>query len=303
MGGVTRLDTMFEDLRGAARRTLQSMATIDESLDREERTDDDFRKLNPEFPGTSSRVLTADVRTNNNRMRDAYRNAQISDKQIETDLQSEEAKEQLAIVSKSHEELMKLFPRDAPNLLDYDEKLDRPVELPEVTQLEDKLHELAALIEKRTQEVAELQKIVAVDITELANDAISKSQDITTVHSTNLTRAQEIQMRVMMGVSQQDALLQEIMSLNDAFCRSKVNSPLAVQRSKVIQQIEQAVAKFSLIHSQITAGITFYHSLQVNTIELSRFMLILMNITSQSDVVLLSYGYVPLIHIYILPSY
>jgi hypothetical protein len=139
MGGPARLTSMFEDLKAAARRTLQSMATIDECLDREERTDDDFRKLNPDFPGTASRVLGADVRANNLRMRDAYRNAQASDKQIEADMQSEATQEQLATVSKTREQLLKMFPRDAPNLLDYDEVLDKRVEDPEIVHLEEKL--------------------------------------------------------------------------------------------------------------------------------------------------------------------
>jgi hypothetical protein len=263
MGGPARLTSMFEDLKSAARRTLQSMATIDECLDREERTDDDFRKLNPDFPGTASRVLGADVRANNLRMRDAYRNAQASDKQIEADMQSEATQEQLATVSKTREQLLKMFPRDAPNLLDYDEVLDKRAEDPEIVHLEEKLQELAALIEARTHDVAELQKVTAIDVTELANAALSKSQDVASVHSKHLQDGQAVQARVLQGVSQQEALLQEIMTLNDAFCKHRLTNPLAVERNKVIQQVEQSVAKFSLIHSQITAGITFYSSLQV----------------------------------------
>lgn len=263
MGGPARLNSMFEDLKAAARRTLQSMATIEECLDREERTDDDFRKLNPDFPGTTSRVLSGDVRANNVRMREAYRNAQASDKQIETDMTSETTQGQLSIVSKSKEDLLKMFPRDTPNLLDYDESLDKRAEDPEITHLEEKLQELAALIETRTQEVAELQKVVALDVTDLANAALSKSQDISAIHAKHLQEAQDLQMRVVQGVSKQEALLKEIMDLNDAFCKHRLTNPLAVERNKVIQQVEQAVAKFSLIHSQITAGITFYSSLQV----------------------------------------
>lgn len=263
MGGSPRLTSMYEDLKGAARRTLQSMATIEESLDREERTDDDFRRLNPHFPGTSSRVLSADVRANNTRMREAYRNAQSSDTQIQSDMTSDATVELLALVSKTREELLKMFPKDTPNLLDYDEHLDRPVENPDVTRLEEKLHELAALIETRGQDVSALQRLSAVDVTDLANTALSKSQDVAAVHAKNTQEGQEIQLRVIQGISKQDNLLNEIMSLNETFCRNRLTNPTALERNRVIQQIEQSVAKFSLIHSQITAGITFYSSLQV----------------------------------------
>ena len=211
MGGSGRLTIMFSDLKAAARRTLSSMATIDESLDRKERTDDDFRKLNPDAPGTTSRVLTADIRANNLRMREAYRNAQISDKQIEADMESEETQEMLKLVSKSREELLKLFPRDAPNLLDYDEQLDKPNENQDVRKLEDKLHDLAELIEVRTNELATLKKLASEDVTELANAALSKNEDITSKHATNLQQGREIQSRISEGVSRQEALLVEIM--------------------------------------------------------------------------------------------
>lgn len=263
MGGSARLNTMFEDLKSVARRTLQSMATIDESLEREERTDQEFRQLNPDFPGTSSKVLNADVRSNNQRMREAYSNAQQSDKQTEADLLSEGTVEQLTIVSKTREELLKLFPRDAPNLLDYDEHLDKPVEGPELTRLEDKLHDLASLIETRGQDIATLRQIVNVDIVEATNAALAKGQDVATLHASNIGIASDLLTQVNAGVTKQDALLAEIMTLNDVFVRNKLTNPLAIERNKVIQVVEQSVAKFSLIHSQITAGITFYTSLQV----------------------------------------
>lgn len=265
MGGSARLTSMLEDLKSVARRTLQTMATIDESLEREERTDTDFRKLNPDFPGTSSKVLNADVRSNNQRMREAYSNAQQSDKQTEADLLSEGTAEQLRIVSQSREELLKMFPREAPNLLDYDEAMDKPVEGPEITRLEDKLHELAALIETRNQEIAMLVQIVNVDLVEATNAALSRGQDVASMHSSNIGAASDLLTQVNAGVSKQQALLEEIMNLNDVFVKNKLTNPLALERSKVIQVVEQSVAKFSLIHSQITAGITFYSSLQVKS--------------------------------------
>jgi hypothetical protein len=264
MGGAPRLNSMFEDLKATARRALQTMATIDESLDREERTDAEFRQLNPDFPGTTSKVLSADVRTNNTRMREAYSNAQASDKQTEQDLASESTQEQLATVSKSHQELLKLFPRDDVNLFDHDEHLDKKVEDVEITRLEDKLHDLAALIEDRTQTVATLKAIVEIDITEATNAALAQSKDISALHTENLAQAGKLHSKVMEGLSTQNALLAEILSLNEAFERNRLTNDKAVERNKIIQKVEQSVAKFSLIHSQITAGITFYSSLQVN---------------------------------------
>lgn len=262
MGGAPRLNTMFEDLKATARRALQTMATIDESLEREERTDAEFRQLNPDFPGTSSKVLSADVRTNNGRMREAYANAQASDKATEEDLRSEGTVEQLATVSKSHEELLKLFPRGEVNLFDHDEHLDKKTEDPEITQLEDKLHDLAELIESRAASVATVKAIVDIDITEATNAALSQSKDIAALHGENLRQAGALHTQVMEGVTKQNALLAEILQLNEAFEKHRVTNAKAVERNRVIQSVEQSVAKFSLIHSQITAGITFYSSLQ-----------------------------------------
>ena len=265
MGGTARLNSMFEDLKAAARRTLTSMASIDEALDREERTDEEFRLLNPHWPGTPSKVLNTDVRNNNKRMREAYRNAQTSDKEIEQEMGSETTAENLKTVSKTREELLKLFPKAPTNLLDYDEALDKKVENPDIAKLEDRLHELAALIEARESSVAALRKIVSVDITDIAAAALSSgAQDITAVHNKNLAEASELQDAVVRGISQQDALLHQILTLNDAFVKDRLTNALAIERNKVIQLVEQSVAKFSLIHSQITAGTTFYSSLQVS---------------------------------------
>lgn len=270
MGGAPRLASMFEDLKATARRALQTMATIDESLDREDRTDAEFRRLNPDFPGTSSRVLSADVRTNNARMREAYANAQQSDKLTEEDLHSEVTVEQLSIVSKSQEELLKLFPCDTVNLFDHDEHLDKKEEEdPAITKLEDKLHDLAALIEARTQHLATFKAIVAVDITEATNAALAQCKDVTALHAENLRQAGSLHTQVMEGVTKQNALLAEILQLNEIFEKSRVTNAKAVERQKVIQTVEQSVAKFSLIHSQVTAGITFYTSLQVGLVMFS----------------------------------
>jgi hypothetical protein len=112
MGGTARLTSMYEDLKEVARRTLTSMAHIDDSLEREvrtvctvctihyctilpiiltiiltiyplytpnelpqERVDAEFRTVN-DWQGTPSSVLTRDVRNNNKRMREAYGAAQ-----------------------------------------------------------------------------------------------------------------------------------------------------------------------------------------------------------------------------------
>jgi hypothetical protein len=266
MGGAARLITMFEDLKGAARRTLSSMGNIDESLDREERTDADFRVHNPQFNGPTSKTLNADVRSNNKRMREAYANAQKSDGQLDADLYSEATTEQLKVVAKSREELLRMFPSSAAalNLLDFDETLDKkPGDSAEVVQLEAKLQELADLIDARTKSTAALKAIVSVDLNEVTSNAMSAGQDINASHAHNIKLANETQMTVNAGISKQNELLREIMTLNDAFVKERQTNAAAIERNAVIQKIEESVAKFSLIHSQITAGVTFYSSLQV----------------------------------------
>ncbi|KAJ1423926.1 hypothetical protein B484DRAFT_102449 [Ochromonadaceae sp. CCMP2298] len=168
MGGTARLTSMYEDLKAVARRTLTSMAHIDDSLEREERVDAEFRTVN-DWQGTLSSVLTQDVRNNNKRMREAYGAAQSSDQHIEADLQSDPTQESLRIVSLSREGLLKLFPTAVPNLLDYDEDLDG--EDGDISRLEEALHEMADLFVSRDEAVSKVRTLATKDILEMSTAA------------------------------------------------------------------------------------------------------------------------------------
>lgn len=230
----------------------------------------------PEWTGSRSVQLNADVRTNTLRMKETLHLAQTSDANLGNEISKEQATEADAVLSKSKEQLLQMFPTQASvaaashSLLDFDEELDGAGSgkdqglSPEGKALEQKLHELADLLYSRSQQLEELRSVCQQDITEKFSAAMSQQHqaDVRSVYEEEFSKAKAVQHRLDDGVQRQQALLAEIMKLNEAFVKSRDASPLAVQRAAVISKIEQSWAKFNLLFSQISAGLTFYSSLQ-----------------------------------------
>lgn len=132
----------------------------------------------------------------------------------------------------------------------------------EMEKLEKKLLEMAEVVENREKIIGNLKNVMNIDITELSVEAIGKNLDVRGEHIKLLSQAKELQSQCTNGIDTQSILLQEILRLNQDFEKSREMNPLMMKRREIILKIEQAVAKFSLLHSQLSAGITFYTSLQ-----------------------------------------
>ena len=283
LGGMERLKTMLDDLNSASRRALLSMGTIDESIGKEERNDMDFRVRYPQYMGNSSKIALSDIRSNNLRMREAYDNAQASDKQIEKELHSNLiTNESFNLIFSSKQDVAKVLSSVKltiaagmePNLLDLDyhegggdeggssKKID-------TTLLEEKLHDMADVVESRDKLVKALKEIVDINITEVSSNIISSSANvnyldaITAVHKDNLEKAHSIDDEINKGLTIQEKILSEIIKLNDVFVKARDHNPIEVEKSKVIAGIDEHITKYMSMHAQMTAGFTFYSGLQV----------------------------------------
>lgn len=274
MGGVARLESMIGDVSHYAKRAYSTMCSIDDSLSREMNKDDGFRARNPDYPGVPSSKMNVDILANASKMREAYVNAQDSDKSINNDLQDPATREMLSILSKTKGDLFKMFPSNsAPNLLDFDEELDKSGVLgKDGIQLEAKLEELAELIENRSKLLDSLPQIVSTDYNEITLSAVSRGEDVYSKYEEILKNVTMIHSQVVHSVAQQKSLLDEIMALNDRFARTKDSSPLAVEKGKVIAKIEQSAAKYFSLYSKITAGVTFYSNLQVRMLNVNTYV-------------------------------
>ena len=283
LGGMERLKTMLDDLNSASRRALLSMGSIDESIGREERNDMDFRVRYPQYTGNSSKIALSDIRSNNLRMREAYDNAQASDKQIEKELHSSlSTNESFNLIFSSKQDIAKILSTVKvtvavgmePNLLDLDyhdggggddgggvgssKKID-------TTQLEEKLHDMADVVEGRDKLVKALKEIVDINITEVSSSIISSSthvnylEAIAAVHKDNLEKAQSIHDEINKGgLTVQEKLLSEIIMLNDVFVKARDHNPIEVEKNRVIARIDENITKYmSTAYPYIAAVVAF----------------------------------------------
>eukprot|EP01038_Epipyxis_sp_PR26KG_P009367 gene9367-12620_t len=276
MGGLAALNSMLDDIENSAKRALLSLSNIDECLDREERIDDSFRLRYSDYNATTkSSVLCADIKMNNQRMRDAFNNARSNDTLIMNSLRDNETIASFQILYQSREQILTLFPKAPPNLLDFDEHIDSQAKLiPEIIPLEESLLELAGIIEERSKYVDSLKSITIQDFSELIATAITSTTNPSTVslptvpagvialHSEYLSKCEVIRQDIVDGVKKQEELLKRILELNETFNKNKDTNPLAVERNKIILMLEQNVAKFFGLHSQLSAGNTFYANVQ-----------------------------------------
>lgn len=272
MGGLDRLRMLLEDVKAVAKRALNSMTTIDETLDREVRQDDAFHARYPPYQGALSSTLNQDIRQNLQKLREAFANAQKNDETLTATLFSPATINQLAKLSSTREQLHALFPTSTAavlgsvDLLDLGDDHGQLKMSPIAKQLEDALHLLAGVFETRDKQVAAIQALTQVDLLPAIQQALTingQNTSIASIHSNYLTQARQAMTQVEASVTQQDTMLQQILQLNDQFVQSKINDPVAKARNAVIQSLEESVNLFFQVHSQISSGQTFYSNLQV----------------------------------------
>ena len=146
-----------------------------------------------------------------------------------------------------------------------DESIGREERKIDTTQLEEKLHDMADVVEGRDKLVKALKEIVDINITEVSSNIISSSthvnylEAIAAVHKDNLEKAQSIYDEINKGgLTVQEKLLSEIIMLNDLFVKARDHNPIEVEKNRVIARIDENITKYmSTAYPYIAAVVAF----------------------------------------------
>jgi programmed cell death 6-interacting protein len=291
-GGVHLLRESYEQIVKASRRALQTVQTIQECLLDAEQKDDQFRVRYPYYPGQRMVEMNQEIRGNVAKFQHALSNAQANDEVLRLEIFSD-AMSQLAL---SKDEINRFLQQSvqtaqhptitvvASGTVDLLDLLDEPVtatttiptsssaalangytfQSPEMLTLEEKLHDLAGLFESRQQDLNRLKQLGAIDLSKELNISIGTANASDQIYQKYSQEVRTLDTSIQSSVSQQDALIAEIVRLNEIFVRQREADPTLKAKNQVIQGLEQAVGKFTALQQQLTSGQTFYSNLQVS---------------------------------------
>lgn len=260
-GGKQELLSKFENLEKLFYKSLQIMMGISTTLQREEIADASFRSQYPLWRGQGSIAVVQELRNNLQQMRETFQKAQPNDSFAKQELNDAGFDANLRTFSQSREEVSKLLPKLGTGVADL---LDSAVGI-DTHVLEQKLMEMATLIQTREFAVMSIEGISKIDIGgELLKAEINKS-DLNSIVSSRIQQAQPYVDEIQKTIARQPILLQEIMSANSAFVSAQSQDPITIGTNRVIQDLEQTSTRYFNLHAQLIAGITFYTNFQVST--------------------------------------
>lgn len=251
-GGFAALHQRYQELNSFANRAHQTISDIEASLQREEETDDDFRRRNPRWDGVPSRNLNRDIKLNVDRFRSLWGQARNSDEAIVAQLRADDFESACAQLSLSRQELDKQMPRaeSGPQAVD-------------TSALERHLVELAKLFERRNAAAARLRQLVEDDPTTRFMQEVATRRPGEEILQAQLRAVEELRAEVTSTIASQSAVLTDVMQEHANFERAKQRDATTAERDRVIRTLEQTSTRYFNIHSQLTAGRTFYSDLQM----------------------------------------
>ena len=273
LGGRSELQTKWDELEAASRRAMQTMSTIEDTLQREEKTDGQFRAKYPTWTGTASIVLTTEIRSTNSRMRDAYSAARDSDQGIQRELSDPVFDYWLKLACGPVSAIVAMIPTPPPALLDFTDisgtDAASGVSAAHAHTLDKLLTEMTGLIEQRERCLSRIREVHMKDITEelLANVSVSSGAGAgahpSTICNDYKRTCSEQEAIIVSSIERQNILIIEISKTNDIFQQSLATDAITVEREKLLRELEQTVTRYFSLHAMISAGITFYSNLQV----------------------------------------
>ena len=89
------------------------------------------------------------------------------------------------------------------------------------------------------------------------------TENVSKLHAEYINKCLDNKNLIATNIKKQEILLDEILVLNNNFNKYRENDPKMIQKNKTIQLIEQSLARFYSIFSNLNAGNTFYSNLQV----------------------------------------
>lgn len=251
-GGYAALRHRYEELTSFANRAHQTIADIEASLQREEDTDDEFRRQNPRWDGVPSRTLNRDIKLNVDRFRSLWNQARNSDEAIVAQLREDNFEAACAELGKSRQELDLLMP-----------KAQGAQQAVDTSALERHLMELARLFEQRNNASAQLRALVEDDPTTRFMQAVATRRPGEEILQAELRAAEERRAEVLASIASQSAVMTDIMDEHSKFEKARQQDSITAARDQVVLRLEKNSTKYFNIHSQLTAGRTFYSDLQM----------------------------------------
>jgi programmed cell death 6-interacting protein len=280
MGSIDRLKSLVLELNNLSKRANSSIEILETAIRAEEEKDNYFFQQFPSYNGTRSSVLNKDIKNNLKLLKEAYQNALMNDGTIQKDLRDSCVEGKLVLLTKSKEELLKMLTavsssaaakKKEVNLLDFDEYEPSPAVSgkaggdllgPDGHKLEGRLHELAELFEIRLAILQKLKQFVSISIQDEVTNVFLGNGSVQEVYDRYMNDINSLKAQLDQGFRRQDELLSEIVRLNDLFNKYKDNNPVLLEKNRFLMNLEEMTNKYFALHSQVTAGQTFYTNLQ-----------------------------------------
>jgi programmed cell death 6-interacting protein len=280
MGSIDRLKSLVLELNNLSKRANSSIEILETAIRAEEEKDNYFFQQFPTYNGTRSSVLNKDIKNNLKLLKEAYQNALMNDGTIQKDLRDNCVEGKLLLLTKSKEELLKMLTavssaaaakKKEVNLLDFDEYEPSPAVSgkaggdllgPDGHKLEGRLHELAELFEIRLAILQKLKQFVSISIQDEVTNVFLGNGSVQEVYDRYMNDINSLKAQLDQGFRRQDELLSEIVRLNDLFNKYKENNPILLEKNRFLMNLEEMTNKYFALHSQVTAGQTFYTNLQ-----------------------------------------
>jgi hypothetical protein len=284
-GGYDRLMSMLADVQSASLRVLTTLQGVDDAIEKEMRADDSFRAR---FAGSvtsgadaqtrgsgfgttttggvmpqPTALLCGDIHNNCNALRSTHATAKINNDSISEALIASSI--QLRQLSLSKDQLQALFPKNTYNLIEFEE-IDTVSDGSQnvVDRLEMKLHMLAALFEDRSKQVCSLMLESNKDIRPLVVDILSSTGDVAQFLRERSVICEAMHASVTASIAQQNALLADILNLNEQFLQSRAASSFEIEKNRILTSLTDGVTKYLDFQSKLSGGMTFYSSFQVS---------------------------------------
>ena len=175
---ISALETKSNELESAANRATVTLNSINDVIQREINTDNNFRSRYPQWTGIRSTEATSDISFHKDKMLEALLAAKRTDETSMTVFRDPSFLESANLLSLSKEELHALLPKaSAPPLIDFEEVGLSNSSKIDTSSLEQKLLEMAEMIGKRDNALKVLTNMSSQDITDNVMNDVRKGLD------------------------------------------------------------------------------------------------------------------------------
>lgn len=286
IGGLKELKYKCNSLKDSADHSNETLSHITATLDRVEKQDAEFRERHPEYAKRgsmegeymhrTSQSLTDDLRQNHARLQNAFSVALSNDSVVTGIVESDEYADDFVPIGYSKDQLSDMMATVAASKATSSSTQSQY----NTETLERGLVEMTQLLEKRESSLQLLINLATHDRTNYFMQSVYVAPASGCASNSYLTQAQaqekasnqvDVDSATVLGtfaehLVEQERILDGIMQASSEF-NTAMQSGAAredfEERSKSFSKLEKVIADYFQCLAQITAGITFYSTLQV----------------------------------------